>query len=225
MGLAKLTIVTEAGKQIKALYNPERYSVTKGVQFAEIGIPGLNSPILQFVRGQNEKVTLELFFDTTEKGMLDDASDVRDLTQEIYKLLKVDTVTHAPPRFTIIWGKAKSLFGQGLGDPPLCVMESLTEEFTLFSSTGIPLRAKLTISIREASTAKLDFQNTPRHSSDRTKLRTVLRGQRITDIAWQEYADSSAWRPIAEESGLENPRFLTPGTVLKVPSTASKGGR
>jgi hypothetical protein len=223
MSFAKLTITTEDGKKIKARYNPEKYSVSKGVQFAEIGIPGLNSPVIQFVRGQNEKVTLELFFDTTEQGMVDNVKDVRDQTIDVYNLMKVSTVTHAPPRFYVEWGESKSLFGQGAGVSPLCVMESMTEEFLLFSPTGVPLRAKLNVTIKEASTVKLDFQQTPRESSDRTKLRTVLRGQRISDIAGLEYGDPTLWRPIAEASGLDNPRVITPGTTLKVPSLP-KGG-
>jgi len=225
MGLAKLTIIREDGKQIKALYNPERYSVTKGVQFAEIGIPGLDSPVLQFVRGQNEKVKLELFFDTTEQGMVENVKDVRDLTSKVYDLLRVETKTHAPPRFRVEWGSSKSLFGQGVHGSPLCVMESVTEEVTLFSPSGVPLRAKLNVTIREAPTVKMDFKESPRESSDRTKRRTVVRGQRITDVAGIEYGDPGDWRPIAEASGLDNPRFLSPGTILRIPSTAARGAR
>ena len=42
---------------------------TRGDQFAEIAIPGLDAPLQQFVRGQAEKLTLDLFFDTTDNGM------------------------------------------------------------------------------------------------------------------------------------------------------------
>ena len=97
MPFAKLTITTEDGStQIPAGYNPEKYSVNKAVQYAEIGIPGLDEPVLQFIRGQNEKVTLDLFFDTTEQGMVDNVADVRALTVDVYNLLKVDPETHAP---------------------------------------------------------------------------------------------------------------------------------
>jgi hypothetical protein len=224
MPFAKLTIKPEGGKSIKALYNPEKYSVTKGVQYAEIGIPGLNEPVLQFIRGQNEKITLDLFFDTTEQGMVDNVKDVRTLTIDVYNLMRVNTKTHAPPRFTIEWGTGKSLLGQGQIGSPLCVLETMTEEFTLFAPTGEPLRAKLTLTIREASTVKLEFQDTPRNSPDRTRIVQSVRGQRLTDIAWQEYGDPTQWRPIAEASGIDNPRFLDPGTSVKVPALP-KGAR
>jgi nucleoid-associated protein YgaU len=219
MPFAKLTITTEDGStQIQALYNPEKYSVNKAVQYAEIGIPGLDEPVLQFIRGQNEKVTLDLFFDTTEQGMVDNVADVRALTVDVYNLLKVDPETHAPPRFSIEWGSGMSLFGQG-NTSSLCVMESMNEEFTLFAPTGEPLRAKLTVTIRMAATVELQFQENPLHSPDRTTVMMVVRGQRISDIAYQQYGDPTQWRAIADaNTSITNPRFLDPGTSLIVPS-------
>jgi hypothetical protein len=218
MPFAKLTIITEDGStEIDALYNPEKYSVNKGVQYAEIGIPGLDEPVLQFIRGQNEKVTLDLFFDTTEQGMVDNVVDVRTLTLPVYSLLKVDTDTHAPPRFSIEWGSGQSLFGQG-NTSSLCVMESMNEEFSLFAPTGEPLRAKLTVTIRMAATVTLQFQETPRNSPNRTTAVMVVRGQNITDIAYQQYGDPTQWRPIADANSIANPRFLDAGTTLTVPS-------
>ena len=59
--LQKLRIVPEAPLEaFNVMFNPERYTVNKGVQIAEIGIPGLDSPILQFVRGQNESPTCRM---------------------------------------------------------------------------------------------------------------------------------------------------------------------
>ena len=58
---------------IEVQYNPTELSWDKGAQIAEISIPGLDAPLQQFVRGQAEKLTLELFFDTTDHGMGKDA--------------------------------------------------------------------------------------------------------------------------------------------------------
>ncbi len=51
-------------------FNPTDYTRAKGAQIAEINIPGIDSPILQFVRGQNEKLTIDLWDTalTFEKG-------------------------------------------------------------------------------------------------------------------------------------------------------------
>ena len=50
-------------------YNPTELSFDKQAQIAEIAIPGLDAPIQQFIRGNAEKLTLELFCDTTDDGI------------------------------------------------------------------------------------------------------------------------------------------------------------
>ena len=230
MPLQKLTIVYEDStgnfpdsNQIEVQFNPEKYSLTKAVQIAEIGIPGLDSPVLQFVRGQNEKITLELFYDTTEFGMVDDPVDVRLRTVEIYDLLKINSDTHAPPRCMLSWGDGGQLFSFGSSLNPRCLVESVNEEFNLFSPSGIPLRAKLTVAFREYKTIEEQLAESPKFSPDRTKVRTVQRGESLSFIAARVYGDPTRWRPIADANNLDNPRLLVPGTQLIIPSTTTPG--
>jgi Contractile injection system tube protein/LysM domain len=230
MALQKLTIVYEDStgnfpdsNTIQAQFNPEKYTLTKSVQLAEIGIPGLDSPILQFVRGQNEKINLELFYDTTDFGMVDGAIDVRQQTVQIYDLLKIDPETHAPPRCMLSWGDAGQLFSFGSSLNPRCVLESVSEEFNLFSPSGVPLRARLTVTFREYKTVEEQIAENPKHSVDRTKVQTVRRGQTLSYIAWIAYGDPTQWRPIAEANNLANPRLLVPGMQLLIPSLTTSG--
>jgi hypothetical protein len=230
MALQKLTIIYEDSNgffpdsnRIEVQFNPEKYSLTKGVQLAEIGIPGLDSPVLQFVRGQNEKITLELFFDTTDLGMVDNVVDVRSQTVQIYDLLKIDRETHAPPRCKLSWGDGAQLFSFGSNLNPRCVVESVSEEFNLFSPSGIPLRAKLNVTFREYKTIEEQLAEIPKHSTDRTKVRTVQRGETLSYVAWKVYGDSTQWRPIADANNLANPRLLVAGTQLLIPSLTPSG--
>lgn len=230
MALQKLTILYEDStgqfpdsNQIQVQFNPEKYSLTKGVQIAEIGIPGLDSPVLQFVRGQNEKITLELFYDTTGSGMVSNPVDVRSQTVQIYDLLKINSETHAPPRCQLHWGDAGQLFSFGSNLDPRCIVESVNEEFNLFSPSGVPLRAKLNVTFREYKTIQQQLKEKPKHSSDRTKVRTVQRGETLSYIAGTEYGDPTQWRPIADANNLDNPRLLVAGTQLVIPSTTTSG--
>jgi nucleoid-associated protein YgaU len=220
MGLEKLTINPEPASNlpgVQALFNPERYTVNKSVQIAEIAIPGLDSPVQQFVRGQTEKITMELFFDTTESGTVDNVQDVREKTKSVYQLLKVRSELHAPPRCVLLWGDGGKLFSFGTSVSPWCLVESVSEEFTLFSPAGKPLRAKLNVTFREAWTIEEQLRETPRHSSSRTKTRVVKKGETLSHIAWLEYNDPTQWRLIADENNLSNPRLLAPGMRLRVP--------
>jgi Contractile injection system tube protein len=216
MNPEKLTITNwETFDDFTVLFNPERYTLNKGVQIAEIAIPGLDSPVLQFVRGQNEKITMELFFDTTKNGMMDPVTDVRTETRKVYELLKINSETHAPPRCWLFWGDQLFSFGSSLS--PDCIVESVSEEFNLFSPRGIPLRAKLNVTFREYKTIEEQLKEKPKHSADRRKLRILGRGMTLSHLAWKEYDDPGQWRLIAEENNIDNPRLIPPGTRLAVP--------
>jgi len=223
MSLEKLTILPENKAPIQALFNPERYTVNKSVQLAEVAIPGLDAPVVQYVRGQNEKLTMELFFDTTDRGMVDSVTDVRTLTARVYQLLKVDSELHAPPRVQLAWGSGGQLTSYGATISPWLVLESINEEFSLFSPGGVPLRAKLNVSFREAWTIEQQLTVTPRHSSDRTSLHRVVRGETLSHIAAEEFNDPTQWRLIADANNLDNPRLLTPGQILVIPPSPSSG--
>ena len=195
---------------IEVQFNPTEYTLSKGAQIAEVSIPGLDSPILQFIRGKNEKLTLDLFFDTTEHGMDEGARDVRELTRSIYQLVKIQPKTHAPPRIRFTWGQGLSF---------KAIVESVQQKFTLFNPLGIPLRATLSVTFREYKTLEEQIAELKLESADHTKRRVVQRGDTLSRIAAEEYRDPQAWRHIADANRdvIENPRRLVPGTVLIIP--------
>lgn len=203
---------------ISVQFNPPEYTLNKGAQLAEIGIPGLDSPLLQFIRGQNEKLTLDLFFDTTTMsgGMTDEATPVTTLTRSIYQLVKIQPRTHAPPRVRFVWGDNDGLSFKA-------VVESVQQKFTLFNPLGVPLRATLSVTFREYKTLEDQISELNLQSSDHTKRRVVRRGETLSQIAAEEYADPSLWRLIADANAeaIPDPRRLAPGLVLEIPPTGA----
>src|SRR5262245_13783405 len=87
-------------------FNPTEFTLDKSAQLAEITIPGLDSPLQQFVRGQAEKLSLELFFDSTEGGTGPGATPVTTVTDPFYSLIKIEPDGHAPPICTFFWNGA-----------------------------------------------------------------------------------------------------------------------
>jgi nucleoid-associated protein YgaU len=100
------------------------------------------------------------------------------------------------------------------------VVESVSEEYNLISSSGVPLRAKLNVTFREYKTIEEQVKETPKHSSDRRKVRILGRGETLSHLAWTQYDDPGAWRLIADANGVDNPRLVPPGTRLEVPPSA-----
>lgn len=199
-----------------AHFNPTEYTLVKAAQIAEIGIPGIDSPVLQFIRGQNERLTLDLLFDTAEQGMGADATDVTTLTRHVYALVKIVPKTHAVPRFRVTWGKGISF---------VAIAEQVQQKFSLFSPEGIPLRATVSLSLREYKTLDDQLRELKLQSTDHTKVSVVVRGETLADIAAREYGDPSAWRPIADRNQVADPRRPEPGTTLVIPPLDIRGGR
>ncbi|HEU0013467.1 MAG TPA: LysM peptidoglycan-binding domain-containing protein [Longimicrobium sp.] len=203
MALAKAMIKPEGESSIPVLFNPTQYSLDQSNSLAEIGVPGLSAPILQYVRGNGRKLSMELFFDTYEQRR-----DVRKHTKRIYGLLDIRGPLHRPPVCTFTWGSFNFK----------CVLESVGGKFTLFLADGTPVRATLSVSFKEFVEVEVLVRATPTESADHAKTYLVRRGDTLSSIAAAEYGDPARWRPIAEANRLANPRLLPPGTRLVLPA-------
>jgi nucleoid-associated protein YgaU len=201
------------GVELKVQFNPTEFSLTKGAQLAEIPIPGLDQPIIQFVRGQTETMSVELLFDSTENGTGSQATSVTEKTDEFYSLIKIDPETHAPPVLLFKWGPAfpghRKVFK--------CIVASVRQHFSMFSPTGVPLRAKLTVELREYKTLTEQINQLNLKSADQTKAHVVLEGETLSSIAYESYGDPAGWRRIADANAIEDPLALKPATILRVP--------
>jgi nucleoid-associated protein YgaU len=202
MALEKAVITPKDGDPIQVLFNPTQYSLEKSNQIAEVGIPGLGSPILQYVRGNTRTLALELFFDTYEQR-----EDVSHYTNKIYRLLGIESQSHVPPICRFTWGEFN--FD--------CVVQSVGGQFTLFLGDGTPVRATLNVSLKEYVPVEVTVRQTPTESSDHTKTRLTKLGDTLSGIAAVEYGDPALWRPIADANGIHNPRGLKPGSRLVIP--------
>lgn len=202
MALEQVSIAPEGQQSFTVLFNPTEYTIEKANQIAEIGVPGLIAPILQYVHGNTRTLSLELYFDTYEERM-----DVRQYTDQVYSLLAIEPSTHVPPICDISWG------GFGFRG----VLDHVSGKFTLFLSDGTPVRATLSVVFKEFIDVDVVVRENPTQSSDHRKVRVVRAGDRLDTIAYEEYGNSAKWRHIAETNGLVDVRHLRPGGSLVIP--------
>jgi hypothetical protein len=214
----------DESSKFPASFNPTEYTLSKNAQFAEHPIPGLDSPILQFVRGQAETVSLDLFFDTSDDGMGANATPVTTKTDKFYRLVKMSGKAHAPPICLFSWGTdfAGSSLGsdwasQGRENGFKCVIESIRQRFSLFSSEGVPLRAMLTVGLKEYKTVKEQLAKANPQSADQTHSYTLRQGETLNDVANSVYGDPNAWRPIADRNQVTDPLAVPAGSILEIP--------
>jgi hypothetical protein len=207
-------------------FNPTELTFDKSVQLAEIGIPGLDAPLLQFVRGQSEKLSLELFFDSTEDGTGPGATSVTKKTDRFYSLVKIDPITHAPPICELYWNAnfpgADLLSGSAsqARHSFTFVVESVKQKFTFFSPDGTPLRAMLTLSLREYKTLDQQLAQLNLSSPDRTHAYVTQQGDTLAHVAHTFYRKPIDWRAIADANDIEDPRRLAVARFLTIPPIA-----
>jgi hypothetical protein len=204
-------------------FNPTEFTLDKGAQIAEIAIPGLDSPLLQFVRGQNEKLSVDLFFDTTEHGTGSGATSVTTLTDPVYSLVKIEPDGHAPPVCTFIWNTSfpgadlPAAAGTQRRTSFQCVVESVKQKLTFFSPEGVPLRATLTLTLREYKTLGDQLVQLNLSSPNRTHSYVTCLGDTLAGVAGRYYRRPGEWRAIADANEIDDPRRLAAGRFLRVP--------
>jgi LysM repeat protein len=204
---AEITIVG-GSKSVTCQFNPDTFQLQRTVEWNTKTSIGGDVSELEFKGGKGHEMgPIELIFDTTATG-----GDVRDEYAALIEMTQIDQ------------DNTNSTTGQG--EPPLCrfqwgsflsftaVVTKLTQTFTMFDPDGLPLRAKVGVTLLEVPES-LSAQN-PTSRSDPRKVWVVEEGQTLDWIAHQEYGDSAQWRHIAETNDLLNPRDLQPGQILKL---------
>jgi hypothetical protein len=94
--------VTQA--RIPVQFNPEEYSLSREVNYAQAAIPWLSAPLLQFAHGNMQTLEMELLIDTYEAHTGTAAgSDARVVVKQVTDLMNIEP-THAPPVLLFTWG-------------------------------------------------------------------------------------------------------------------------
>jgi nucleoid-associated protein YgaU len=221
--LAKATILnTFTGESFRVMYNPEELKLEQGNTFAEVGIPGLGTPPVQYVRGKARTLSMELFFDTYETG-----EDVRTRTAPVVQLLDKDARELAPPVLLFSLGRLQFQ----------CVLVDAGQRYTMFLSDGTPVRS--TLSVRFQEYVRLDveirqglFFGSPTVSAAVNAAGAVIgisstvhvtsAGETLSGLAGAYLGDPALWRLIADANQIVDPFDLGVGRSLVIPSRGAK---
>ena len=214
--LAKAKIVPTEGRmrdqEIAVLFNPTEYSVELSNRYQKSGPPGLSGPIIQFVNGEADQLSMDLYFDTHTDG---GGRPVTETTERIASLMRIDPDLHAPPRILFKWGHLNFK----------AVIEKLSQRFTMFRPDGVPVRATMNVSFTRYRSLADQLTQPRTQSADRTKRRVMSADDSIWLLAHREYHEARLWRHIARANRIEDPRAVAAGEVLIVPRLESFGTR
>ncbi|MFO7583565.1 MAG: hypothetical protein R6W69_02460 [Anaerolineales bacterium] len=213
------SIIPPISGEIECQFNPSELTISKETSWEGETSPSFNAPWLQFAGGQAATYSLSLFFDSysfESSPNVTDPKDVRELTNQLLSLTLRGAGKSmflvpfsSPPIVTFVWGKI-TLF--------MAVVEKVEISYTMFSSDGLPIRAKADVSFKQQDFMDdiMPAQN-PTSRTDSRKTRRVTSGQRLDQIAHEEYGDARYWRLLAEANRMDDPFTLSDGQLLVIP--------
>ena len=140
-----ITPVDPEGDPIFFEYNPSELEVAKEVGWAEIGVPGLDYPLQQFIRGHLKTLSLEVYLN---RDQYDRFYDVRAAVDSLEALLESTAKTGAPPVCIFHWGRFDFV----------CVIGSVSTRYTMFDSDGDAVEVTVRLALRRYTEKDVSFK-------------------------------------------------------------------
>lgn len=211
---AKLTVI-ETNASIDCWFNPSTLKFSRAAKWKSRPAAAQGAPTFSYQGGEEEKLQLELLLHASHDQTGDDVQKAIDW---MYALLDptIDVKgppagRKRPPRVTFSWGRFVSFAA-------LCQSVSVTEE--LFDVNGSPLRASVTVQLRQAEPepgqATPPGQNPTTRAVLANRSHTVRYGDSLASIANQHLGDPRRWREIARDNRIDDPLRLVPGRALVI---------
>jgi nucleoid-associated protein YgaU len=198
----------DTGEEFEVQFNPESFSIMHAAEWRHSSGPTAErTPAAEYICPQPRELTLNLTFDAVENDR-DIVGDVQRLASWMLPAERSQEEGHIqPPVLEVDWN-TPSRFE--------CHLESVNAAYTLFRRDGTPVRATVTVTLKELP-APLPGTN-PSSGGERGHRRYVVTAaESLHSIAHREYGDPRLWRAIAAVNHVDDPLTLAPGRVLHLP--------
>jgi nucleoid-associated protein YgaU len=99
-----------------------------------------------------------------------------------------------------------------------CVLEKVGQRFTRFLPSGIPVRAYLSLTLKEFATTEVQIQ-TGLFIAPPT-VQNLTAGSNLAQLAAETLGNPADWRILAAANNIDNPRTMDHKTTLTAPATS-----
>ncbi|MCP2342443.1 CIS tube protein [Actinomadura rupiterrae] len=199
-------------KKIPFQFNPAQLEITRSAQWSYT--PTVASRVAgkaEFLGSDQQSLDLEMFLDSSDKP--GDAK-VRKAVETLFSCLRVTPSSlpdrPSPPWVIFEWGKFSTVRF-------VAYVQQVSASYTLFDTTGEPVRATCRLSLAEIPQLTAG-QNPTSGALSAKRVHRLVAGDTLASLAWREYGDATAWRVIAEANGIDDPMRLRPGRELLLPA-------
>jgi nucleoid-associated protein YgaU len=190
-------------------FNPKEVTISKSAQWAKKPAKGAKKAGPPEYNGADPcKLTVEMFFDATLKSDLSVVDSVEKLFSCCVPVDKTRTANKPmPPLVVFKWG--------GITSFPAYVTQ-VNAKYTRFASNGVPIRAVCTVNLEEMP-SEAGKQNPTSGVLAVERVHTMVTGDNLALVAYQEYDDPAMWRPLAVYNRVDDPMRIVPGTQILLP--------
>ncbi|MDQ0404669.1 MULTISPECIES: LysM peptidoglycan-binding domain-containing protein [Streptomyces] len=194
-------------------FNPAQLAISQRTQWKATPTAAVREAAKpQFMGAEPREMTLEIFLDSSMKP------DGNTVMKKVESLLLCCEVTAkslsakqpSPPWVVFEWGSFSTARFTAY-------VSSIETQYTLFGTTGIPIRATCQVALVEIPGPTLG-QNPTSGALTAQRVHRVVAGDSLQSLAWSEYGSANAWRVIAEANGIDDPSHLPTGTELMLPA-------
>lgn len=196
--------------RVEFQFNPKELSLTKGAQWKRSPAKGAKSAgPPEFQGPEPSKLTVEMFFDASATQ---DTSVVTSVEQLFACCVPTSETRQqqrsSPPWVVFHWGGLTGFPGY---------VSKVQAKYTLFTTSGVPIRAVCQVTVEEIS-GETPGQNPTSGALRARRVHRVHEGDTLPGLAWREYGDPAAWRVIAEANDIDDPMRLADGRELLLPA-------
>ncbi|GAA0497797.1 tail protein X [Streptomyces sp. NPDC046215] len=194
-------------------FNPAQLSLSRAAQWKvtpTVAARGGARP--EFMGSEPRVMSLEVFLDSSDRPT---GSEVLKKVAALLSCCEVTAKSVAakkpsPPWVVFQWGSFSTARFTAY-------VSSVEASYTLFGTTGIPLRATCQMRLHEIP-RKTRKQNPTSGALTARRVHQVVAGDSLQSLAWREYGNAAAWRAIAEANGIDDPARLPTGVELVLPA-------
>lgn len=216
---AKLALKEASRTAVEFQYNPQSISFTKRSKWKTTSVASDPSGSQKQFEGNDPiQLTMKTILDASEMSDNSVAKSVNLLAG--WTNPTPDSITKkapAAPELEFTWGNFN------VGDDGktrfIAHLTSLSVEYTMFNGDGLPLRAKLGLTLESAS--EITWRQNPTSGGVVPRRQHVVaRGDRLPVIAAQSFGSTRHWRQLATFNQITDPFNLEIGRVLIIPDVS-----
>lgn len=197
------------GSALELPMEPEQISFGNSIHYRDDRQLGSTGGDIRFEKYGPATLSLKFTIDCTGvvEGTLPGDS-VYDKVNDLADLLYVyNSDGHSPSYVVVTYGE---LLFKGR-------LEKMDTKYQLFSSSGVPLRATVSLVFKRFMTGKEERKKFSKQSPDMSRLVTVKEGETLPYLCHRLYGDSLLVREVARFNELDSFRNIPAGTQLLFP--------